>query len=109
MTTMFVAQQDKPPVIFELVAGPPTAPDELVAPALGNTTAKVALVPDKPEPKVQEKVETPPPPESVAPPKPKPDTSIVKELKKAEKMSYKDYLKKHPTPKPPATPPAQKN
>jgi TonB family protein len=110
VTTMFVTQQDKlPPVIFELVAGPPTAPDELVAPALGNTTAKVALPPDKSEPKVQETVETPPAPESVAPPKPKADTSIVKELKKAEKMSYKDYLKKHPTPKPPATPPAQRS
>src|SRR5258708_3500873 len=31
VTTMFVARQDRvAPVIFELVAGPPTAPDELV-------------------------------------------------------------------------------
>jgi TonB family protein len=95
VTTVFVTQRDKaPPVIFELVAGPPTAPDELVAPALGNTTAKVA---DKPVPKV---------PESVTPAKP--DTSIARELKKSERMSYKDYLKKHPTPKPVATPPVQK-
>jgi colicin import membrane protein len=108
MTTVYVVQQDKPPVIFELVAGPPTAPDELVAPALGNTTAKVALPPDKPVPKVQETVETPPVPESVTPPKTKPDTSIAKELKKSERMSYRDYLKKHPTPKPPVTPPVQK-
>ena len=45
LSTLYVArQQEKAPVIFELVAGPPTAPDELVAPALGNTTASVKLL-----------------------------------------------------------------
>lgn len=113
-----VWQQGPPPVIFELVAGPPTAPDELVAPALGNSATPVKLevpkveqAPEKPEPKVEEVVptvktaETPPvskvvPPPPKAKPKPKPDTSLVQEMKKTQKMSYREYLKKHPTPKP---------
>ena len=108
-----VWQQGPKPVIFELVAGPPTAPDELVAPALGNSAtpvkqeapiAKVELPPEKPEPKVEQTVktvETPPASDVVPPPpKPKADTSLLKEMKKSQRMSYKDYLKKHPTPKP---------
>jgi len=121
LATYFVAQQAKQqPVIFELVAGPPTAPDELVAPALGNTSKAVKLeipkvelvqsMPD-PEPVVQPRVEekaVPPPPAEKPKPKettkPKPDTSIAKEMKQSQRMSYNDYLKKHPTPKPaPAT------
>ena len=122
--TFFAAQQVKePPVIFELVAGPPTAPDELVAPALGNTTKEIKLdvpvveavasMPAEPEPVVQtQPVETPaetPPvekskPKEVEKPKPvakpKPDNSLVKEMQKSQRVSYKDYLKKHPTPKP---------
>ena len=109
-TTMYMAQQDKvAPVIFELVAGPPTAPNELVAPALGNTANPVKL--DVPQPEAKP---VPPAPEvaktaepevrETAPVKPKPDNSISKELKRSEKMSYKDYLKKHPTPKPAAAP-----
>ncbi len=104
-STLYFAQQNRDqPVIFELVAGPPTAPDELVAPALGNTTAKVTVpkvepVAAKPEPVVQ----TQPEEKAVQPPtetaKPKPDTSIAKEMKQAQRMSYKEYLKKHPTPK----------
>ncbi len=119
LSTVYVAQQDKPPVIFELVAGPPTAPDELVAPALGNTAAPVKLevpkvnLPPEPEPEV-----VPEPPASATVPDqsqskpdksaPKPDTSIVKDMKKSQRMSYKDYLKKHPTPKPAAAPPTQR-
>jgi colicin import membrane protein len=120
VTTFYVArQQDKAPVIFEVVQGPPTAPDELVAPALGNTTSPVKLevpkvnLPPEPEPEV---VPEPPASEAVPPPKsaptkpaPKPDTSILKDMKKSQRMSYKDYLKKHPTPKPSATPPAQRS
>lgn len=123
VTTMWVTQRDQtPPVIFELVAGPPTAPDELVAPALGNSANKVKLEIPKvelpaaqPEPKPPEVVEPPPVKETVAPakpapaPKPKPVTSITKEMKKSERMSYQDYLKKHPTPKPPAVAPAPKS
>ncbi len=112
-----VWRQAPPPVIFELVAGPPTAPDELVAPALGNSLApvkldvpKVELPAEKPEPKVEEvlptvkTVETPPANDVVPPPpkpKAKPDTSLLKKMKESQRMSYKDYLKKHPTPKPP--------
>jgi len=117
-STMFLARQDRDqPVIFELVAGPATAPDELVAPALGNTTAilpvpKVEPTPAKPEPeaaKPEPVVQTQPEEKAVEPPvekakpkateKPKADTSIVKEMRQAQRMSYKDYLKKHPTPK----------
>jgi len=119
ITTYVVARQTKDaPVIFELVAGPATAPDELVAPALGNTTNAVKLEtpkvdptptpPSEPEPVVktppeEKTVETPPPekPQTKAPdkPKPKPDNSMVKEMNKSAKTSYKEYLKKHPIPK----------
>jgi len=120
-TTMYVAQQEKMPVIFELVAGPPTAPDELVAPALGNTPNKVTLdvpkvetPPEPPEPKVQEVVKTQAPevqeavPTKPVPVKPKAETTIAKELKKKERVSYQQYLKSHPTPKPPAVAPVPK-
>jgi colicin import membrane protein len=125
LTTVYVSRQDQvQPVIFELVAGPPTAPDALEAPALGNTTEKVKLdvpkvdLPPEPPstPAVQEVAPPPQPPEAVevppakppppkpapakpAPTKPKADASMTKELKKNEKMSYQDYLKKHPIPK----------
>jgi TonB family protein len=115
--TLYMAHKEStPPVIFELVAGPPTAPDELVAPALGNTTKsvklnvpKVELQPEPtPEPQVVETVKTEAMPpvrktakEGVAPPPKatKSDTSIAKAVKKSERMSYQEYLKKHPTPK----------
>jgi TonB family protein len=112
LSTIYMARQAKEqPVIFELVAGPPTAPGELVAPALGNTPNKVKL--DVPK---LEKVASMPDPEPVAPtqpeekpvPKTKPDTSILKEVKQAQRVSYKDYLKKHPTPKPVASAPPQR-
>lgn len=111
-----VWQQGPPPVIFELVAGPPTAPDELVAPALGNslTPVKIELpkvdpTPVQPEPKVEEVVQTvktdptPAPSEVVPPPakpKPKPDNSLLKEMKRTRTTSYREYMKQHPTPKP---------
>ncbi|MDQ5980932.1 MAG: TonB C-terminal protein [Verrucomicrobiota bacterium] len=121
LTWYSAMQQAKAPVIFELVAGPPTNPEALEAPALGNTTKpvklevpKVELVPTMPEPEPvvpspPEPVVTTPPPEKTkakAPDKPKPDNSIAKEVKKAQRLSYNDYIKKHPTPKP-AAPSAQ--
>ena len=40
-TTIYLARSEKmAPVILELVAGPPTDPGALVAPALGNTTVR---------------------------------------------------------------------
>lgn len=97
LTTVFVAQSTKlQPVIFELVAGPPTAPDELVAPALGNTAASVKVTVPKVELPADKPMETTVVPE----PKPKPDTSLAQDLKKSAKVSYQDFLKKHPTPKP---------
>lgn len=110
-STLYLARQShEQPVIFELVAGPATAPDELVAPALGNTTAalpvpKAEPTVAKPEPVVQTQPEekaVEPPVEKAkpkVPEKPKSDTSILKEMKQAQRVSYKDYLKKHPTPK----------
>lgn len=105
VTTVYVARSDKlPPVIFELVAGPPTAPDELVAPALGNSPAPVKIS----VPKVVLPAEEPRPQESRAVPETKPrrDTSLAKDLKKSARVSYQEYLKKHPAPKPSATRPA---
>lgn len=129
LATYFVARQAKEaPVIFELVAGPRTNDGEsLEAPALGNTDKPIKLevpivetiasMPDpEPMPVVQTEPETaavePPPAETPKPkpvakpkpvekpaPKPKPDNSMVKEMQKSQRMSYKDYLKKHPTPK----------
>ena len=100
-------QQALKPVIFELVAGPPTAPDELVAPALGSSDVKLnmpTVLPPKvqPQPVVPETAPTPPP-EKVIPAKQaetKPDTTISKEVKKKARVAYQKFLKEHPTPKP---------
>ncbi len=124
VSTVYVAQQEKAPVIFELVAGPPTARDELVAPAEGNSPTpvklevpKVEAPPQKVEPPPQETTPTSepevrdetPPTKTVStktpPPKPVPtkqpvDTSIAKEMKRSERISRQDFLKKHPPPKP---------
>lgn len=122
LTTYVVARQTKePPVIFELVAGEGNQVNELEAPALGNTSNPVKLdvpqadptPPTPPEPAVktpppeEKTVETPPAEKPQPKPaekpkaveKPKPDTSIAKEMNKQQRISYKEYLKKHPTPK----------
>lgn len=96
-----VQQQQRPPVIFDLVAGPPTAPDELVAPALGNTLTPPKIAPPvnapvrqpevvpEPEP-VVETVKTAPVEESIpTPPK--------------EKPKPKEKAKEVPKPKQPLT------
>lgn len=110
VTTVYVAQQEKMPVIFELVAGPPTAPEQLVAPAFGTTTALVKLEAPKAEltPEKPMVAEVAKPVEPEVRPAPKPDTSIAKQLKRSEKLSYQQYLKSHPTPKPAAPVPNQK-
>lgn len=109
-TYFFTQRVKEPPVIFELVAGDATAPDELVAPALGNTTSKITLeipkvelVPTMPEPEpvVQTRPEPvkPPPVKAVtkAPDKPK----AVPPPKVTPRMSYQEFLQKHPTKKQP--------
>lgn len=127
LTTVYVAQRDKPPVIFELVAGPPTGRPELTAPAEGNSATPIKLEVPKVEPPPQ-KVEAPPqdtspttepevkeeaPPTKtvstktppVKPPPPKAtatDMSIAKEMKRSARVSYQEYVKKHPPPKPSA-------
>jgi colicin import membrane protein len=100
-------EESPPPVIFELVAGPPTAPGELMAPALGNSASPVKLTVPKAEPPAPETVKAVEPPAKeakddtipAAPAKPRPATSIARELKRSERLSYKDYLKKHPIPR----------
>jgi colicin import membrane protein len=91
-------QSERPPVIFDLVAGPPTAPDELVAPALGNSltlpksTTPVKIeepVAQKPEP-VVETIKTPPVEETIpAPPKETPKQK-AKEIPKPKEPLAKD-------------------
>lgn len=114
VTTVFVAQSDKvQPVIFELVAGSLTAPDELFAPALGNTTRpvklevpKVNLPPDVSDPVVEEPtvVTQPVVREKTPPARPKADSPIAKETKKSAKVSYDEFLKRNPPPKISAAP-----
>ncbi|MBI2510492.1 MAG: TonB family protein [Opitutae bacterium] len=58
-----VQQQQRPPVIFDLVAGPPTAPEQLVAPALGNTLTAPKVAPKINEPMRQPEVAPEPEPE----------------------------------------------
>ena len=107
LTFLATRDETKPPVIFELVAGPPTAPDELVAPALGNSLAPVKMTVPKETPPPETVKTTPTPPADAAPevipakPTPAKPTAnaMTKELKKSERMSYRDYLKKHPAPK----------
>ncbi len=106
VTTIYVARSDKlPPVIFELVAGPGADMNAREAPAAGNTAMKVTVLKvdlpqEKSEPVMQESVSAPEPaPPKPMPVKPKPDTSIAKQMNKSAKVSYQDYLKKHPTPK----------
>lgn len=119
LLTFFFAQKAREqPVIFELVAGLPTAADELVAPKEGNTSAikleipKIELVPTMPAPEPEPVVQTRPEPTPVKPPpvaktqpktpaKPKPVPPKPKEATPTQRMSYQDYLKKHPTSKQP--------
>ena len=131
LTTVYVAQQEKPPVILELVAGEAIAPNELVAPALGNSATPVKLEVPRAEPPTPQvapatpeqsppaepdaREATPPPPEAAkptatkpAPTKPKPDTSIMKEMKHSAKVAYQDFLKKHPPAKPSTGAPVQR-
>lgn len=126
--TYFAAQRAKDvPQIFELVAGPGDDMNSLEAPKLGNSSVKldipkvdlVPMVEDEPEASVQTPpqeavVEPPPPTPPVIAEKPKPktpekskpvekpkvDNTIAKAVEKSRRVSYSDYLKKHPTPKP---------
>jgi TonB family protein len=103
--------------------------ESLEAPLLGTGGKEIKLdipvvetVASMPEPEPMPVVQTEPEPAAVEPPpkpadkpkpvekakpiekpkptaKPKPDNSLVKEMQKTQRMSYKDYIKKHPTPK----------
>lgn len=98
-----VGRQTPQPAIFELVAGAPTAPDELTAPALGSPDAKLTLkVPEAPAPRVepQEKV-----PEMTAVPEPvKPPAKIKpappKEAPQAPRLTKEEFEKRYGKPQP---------
>ncbi|MDD3180449.1 MAG: energy transducer TonB [Opitutaceae bacterium] len=129
----FLGQQaEKPPAIFELVAGPPTAPDELVAPALGSPAAKVTLkvpaaaaTPPKPSPSPPiEAAEVAPPapkpapkpppkPAPKSPPKPAPSKTATtnakaapREAPKTPRMSKQEFEKRYGKPQASATAPS---
>lgn len=92
LTYWAAKQQETGPVIFELVAGEPTAPDELVAPARGNTNIKVDLpkvhqvqLPEQKEETPVESVEKAKPTEA----KPKPE---------AQRMTVEQFRKMHGQP-----------
>lgn len=100
--SLYIAQvqsQQRPPVIFDLVAGPPTAPDELVAPALGNT-----LTLPKSAPKISEPIRQP-----ETAPEPEPVVQTVKTVPVEEaiptppKEKPKQKAKEVPKPKQPLT------
>lgn len=116
VTTIYVTRStDAGPKIIELVAGEATDMNALEAPALGNTPNPVKMNVPKtapppqpqveetaavPEPPVKETVPTKAPPVKTPPPtRAKADTSIAKQMNKSAKVSYQEYLKKHPTPK----------
>jgi colicin import membrane protein len=87
----FVVQQSRPPPVhvFELVAGPGNDLEATEAPALGS-----------PDGEIEVKVPTLPPHQ--ARPKPSPESMIpVKTPARTEpKISYKDFISKHPPPAP---------
>lgn len=100
-----VRDAEKPPVVFELVAGTPTAPFEREAPALGTPRLEVPKVeaprtaptvePEEaevapPEPRPAPK--TPAPPQVKEPPRPAPTKQAAK------KISYDEFKKKHGAP-----------
>lgn len=111
LTLFFVRPEATKPMIFELVAGEPTAPEQTEAPAFGNTLAlKVPQVrtPRPPEPEVapepEESIPEIAPPKALpqqpvkTPPKPKPDAKKKAEPAKAQTMSYEDFVKQHGKP-----------
>lgn len=87
--------------VVETVASMPAEPEPI---PVVQTEPEPAAVepPSKPteKPKPVEKAKPVEKPKATA--KPKPDNSLVKEMQKTQRMSYKDYIKKHPTPKPAA-------
>jgi colicin import membrane protein len=95
----------KPPVIFDLVAGPPTSPFEKEAPALGVPNP-VKFTAPKVQPKLQpqpvEEEEEDDVPVVKSPPKQQPKAKDdAKKLAKdaPPKMSYDEFKKKHGEPK----------
>ncbi|MDP2137844.1 MAG: TonB family protein [Candidatus Didemnitutus sp.] len=102
LTIIVVNQPVEPPVIFELVAGPSTHPDELKAPAKGNNSLKVdipkVVLPKEPEPRPVEPtpVEKPVPEKPVEKPKVEPKKVVPKNEPK--QVSYEEFKKKNPLP-----------
>lgn len=81
---------DEPPAEVPVVQTQPEEP----APTPPAPTPEKVKTPTKAVEKVPEKPKSNP--------KPKPPTSLANAVKQSQRISYKDYLKKHPTPKAPA-------
>jgi colicin import membrane protein len=97
LSLMIQRAQDaqKPPTIFELVAGPPTDPFAKDAPALGTPKVKLDIpqAPPRVEPKVEPKVVAEPEPDEDEP------MPVVKAVEPPPEPKPKQILKKE-TPKP---------
>lgn len=124
LTYVLTQREEIKPVIFELVAGDPTAPNELVAPALGNTTLKLTVpvvappkvvpvvepvvepVPEPPKPEVKKPEPVKPTPQKIEPPKPEPKKPVP--VAPPPKVSYQEFQKSNPLPKTTPTPPPRK-
>ena len=96
-TLAFVVQhnQSQPVQIFELVAGPPTDLTATEAPALGSPDGQVEV-------KINEKPVKSEPVPSEAVPAPQPETRTIPKTpaKTGPKITYKDFVAKHPKPAP---------
>lgn len=114
MTFFFMRPEVTKPMIFELVAGEPTAPEQTEAPAFGNTLSlkvpKVETPARETEPEdVPEAAPVPQPkaPTKQAikePTKPKADTKKAEQSKQQPtKMTYDQFVKQHGKPQPKAT------
>jgi colicin import membrane protein len=97
MTLAFVVQHSQPPPvqIFELVAGPPTDLTATEAPALGSPDGQVDV-------KIHEKpVKSEPIPSEPAPAvRPEPKSIPKLPAKTGPKVTYKDFVMRHPLPAP---------
>lgn len=113
LSAVYVARNKEMPKIIELVAGPATDMTSLEAPAEGvpnpvkMTVPKVELPPDpQPQTPPEQTQTVPEPPVTKSVPKPEPvktppvkaksDLSMAKQMAKAAKGSYQDFLKKNP-------------
>jgi colicin import membrane protein len=106
MAFVMAQRPQKPPEVFELVAGPPTDPGALVAPALGSPSGDVRLkvpptrLPPEPKQTVRENV-VKAPPKTKAEPLPKDAVTQTRTMTKEEYDRLHGKTKAAATPAPP--------